>query len=407
MANTEHSVIDFDKTQVHLNPALPLPLQETLLSLGNSHAQTQQSRPFVWILSSGTSTVNQSSYKFIGLTHEAFLASAQAVNNHLLVNSSDSWLNILPLFHVGGLSILYRAFHSKTLCNNLWNSNFKWNPYAFHNSIKDLKATITSLVPTQIHDLIEENLQSPPTLRALVVGGAHLSLELYSKARNLGWPVLPSFGMTEAASQIATASLKSLKSHSIAIDSALSSSPTYPYPDLECLGHIFTQVDENQILSIKGPSLFEGYYPIVDEKPFPWVSPIDAKGWFQTQDCAIIDKTHLKILARRDELIKIRGEIINLASLRNKLASLCSTNLIQYECTIASIPDSRIGQKLILVANTPTNNLPPLLALFNFNVMPFERISDCYGPIEIPKNHLGKILHNQLSHLLSQVPVSN
>ena len=63
----------------------------------------------------------------------------------------------------------------------------------------------SSLVPAQVLDLVRAGLRPPPVLRAIVVGGGAISAELYRDARALGWPVLPSYGMTECCSQIATA----------------------------------------------------------------------------------------------------------------------------------------------------------------------------------------------------------
>jgi len=396
MADNWYSLIDFNKVQIHLNPSLPLSLRENLKSISMSHEVTYN-KPRVWILSSGTSSVNQNSYKLIGLTSDAFFASALAVNNHLLVSNSDSWLNVLPLFHVGGLSILYRSYKANIPCHNLWNNEYKWNPLNYVDSLKNTEATLTSLVPTQVYDLIAANIRAPSKLRAVIVGGASLSHVLYSNARKLGWPLLPSFGMTEAASQIATASIQSLESNATFLSTPSNQSTIFNYPKLRILDHISAEVDINHILSIKGSCLFEGYYPIIEDKSLPWVSPIDSNGWFKTQDCANIDGQNIFILSRTDDVIKINGEMVNLAQLRNKLEGLCSTHLIQYECTICAIPDTRNGFQLILVGNTNSENLQQLFTLFNSSMLPYEKITNCYGPIAIPKNPLGKILHNHLS----------
>ncbi len=80
----------------------------------------------------------------------------------------------------------------------------------FAEEMNEGAVTLTSLVPTQVHDLVQCALACPPSLRAVVVGGAELDPVLGERARELGWPVLQSYGMTEAASQVATASLASL-----------------------------------------------------------------------------------------------------------------------------------------------------------------------------------------------------
>src|SRR5207244_3174402 len=116
----------------------------------------------------------------------------------------------------------------------MFTTSGKWHVFQFHSFLIDSKATLTALVPTQVHDLVANKLRSPKTLRAVIVGGGSLNSELYDEARALGWPVMPSYGMTECASQIATANLKS--------------------PSLNILPHLTIKIVENKIC-IKGESL--------------------------------------------------------------------------------------------------------------------------------------------------------
>ncbi len=87
----------------------------------------------------------------------------------------------------------------------------RWDAPAFAAWLAENQVTHTSLVPTQVHDLVAAGVQAPVSLRAIVVGGGHLDAATGRAARALGWPVLASYGMTEAASQIATQGLDSLK----------------------------------------------------------------------------------------------------------------------------------------------------------------------------------------------------
>ena len=163
-----------------------------------------------WIATSGSS----GRPKLVALSREALLASAEAVNRHLESGPSDVWVNVLPLFHVGGLSILARAERSGArVAGNLDTSALPpWDPREFLDLLEREKATLTSLVPTQVHDLAARELRPPASLRAVLVGGARLTRDLYQAARGLGWPLLPTYGSTELASQAATAELSSLES---------------------------------------------------------------------------------------------------------------------------------------------------------------------------------------------------
>ncbi len=79
----------------------------------------------IWFASSGTLS-GQGVSKWIALSKQALLSSAQAVNQHLTISSSESWVLALPLAHVGGLVILARAHLLKQRVHVLRDHN--WDP---------------------------------------------------------------------------------------------------------------------------------------------------------------------------------------------------------------------------------------------------------------------------------------
>ncbi len=406
--------LDFSTTLIPLNPSLPSSLRATIETLAQNHTNSE---PLVWIMSSGTSASQQSSFKLIGISHKSLLASAQSVNNHLQTEPGDVWVNVLPLFHVGGLSILYRSSLAKIPCHNLWDETYKWNPQHFVETCTAVKATLSSLVPTQVFDLIHGNYQAPKTLRAIVVGGAKLNHELYQKALKLSWPLLPSFGMTELGSQIATGTLHCLSKN--LNSSRVANTFDFIQPELYLLEHHQVKCNDLNQLSIKSSSLMEGYYPIIDGHPRNWVNPIDSEGWYSTPDCAEIkldteiNKLYLNILGRSDDVVKVFGENVNLATLRNRLESLIEThfakefsatknealasNSTPLECTIIPVAHERQGHELLLVGNAPFQLLESIAQQFNLKALPFERLRAHPKKVHIPRTSLGKIQTNLLS----------
>ena len=190
----------------------------------------------IWIATSGTT--RRSGVRWVGLSKNAMRASAEAVNRHLSSSSIDVWINVLPTYHVGGLSILVRAGLSRSKVIDF--SKPKWDAKKYIAEINKHRATLTSLVPTQVYDLVEQELRSPVSLRATIVGGAALDPMLYHRARALGWPLLPTYGMTECCSQVATADLLSLKKSE--------------YPELRPLSHVELQL-RNGRLAIRSESI--------------------------------------------------------------------------------------------------------------------------------------------------------
>ena len=66
------------------------------------------------------------------------------------------------------------------------------------------RITLVSLVPTMLARLLDAGLQRPPTLRWALLGGGPIPPALLERAARAGVPVAPTYGMTEACSQIAT-----------------------------------------------------------------------------------------------------------------------------------------------------------------------------------------------------------
>src|SRR5207302_6063770 len=65
--------------------------------------------------------------------------------------------------------------------------------------------TLVSLVPTMLSRLLDAGLSDPPSLRWALLGGGPIPAPLLERAAGAGVPVAPTYGMTEACSQIVTA----------------------------------------------------------------------------------------------------------------------------------------------------------------------------------------------------------
>src|SRR5262249_37571967 len=108
-----------------------------------------------------TTSGSTGAVKLVALSKAAILASAAAVNGHFGVSGKDVFAAVLPPFHVGGLGIYARAHLSGARVMAM-----EWEPRAFASS----DATIASLVPSQVHDLVESRLRPAPAMRAILVG---------------------------------------------------------------------------------------------------------------------------------------------------------------------------------------------------------------------------------------------
>ena len=314
--------------------------------------------------------------KCVALSKKAFLHSAESVNHHLQVQKEDRWLISLPLFHVGGLSILARSFLSQSPCFIM---KSHWSSKNFLSHLKEHQVTLTSLVPTQVYDLVSQKIKAPDFLKAVVVGGGILHKNLYDSARALHWPLLPSYGMTEASSQIATANIHSLKQKN--------------YPHLEVLKHCQIKIFPGNKIAIKSPALLSGW--LTAENSDTIESPFH-QGWFITEDRGQLEGSALKILGR-DHMCKINGESVSLYELENTLIQVLIGQKCPPNYQLLHAPHPRTGSQIILV--TSENNIELLSHIrkeFNTQVRPFEKIQNCYLVPSLPKGHLLKI---QISNL--------
>lgn len=379
-----------DENYFFTNPKqeCPIPLERVQLEPLKGH---------LFVMTSGTQFK-----KCAALSKKAFLNSAQSVNSHLQIMSQDIWLICLPLFHVGGLSILARSFLSKSQYFIL---KEKWSPKLFLSSLNRYRATITSLTPTQIYDLTICKLKAPSHLRAVAAGGGVLHESLYKAARKLNWPLLPSYGLTELCSQTAAARLDSLHSNA--------------YPSLQILDHCKVKITKEGCIAVQSNSLLTGWFlknrdrnmgrvqksinllKTSMKKEWVFENPVKNK-WFVTEDKGSLKDNgkFLRVLGR-DQMVKIRGENVSLMELGNILEKVLIDCSFQGECRILATPHPRTGFQIDLVSTEQNmQNLLQVRQKFNQKVITNEQIQNCYFVYELPKGSLSKVKINLLRRQL-------
>lgn len=149
------------------------------------------------ILTSGTSGMP----KAIGLTYGNHLWSAVGSAFNLGVEPTDRWLCCLPMFHVGGLSIVLRSVIYGTTA--VVHEGFDVDSVA--ESLEGDGVTVISLVATQLMRLLEADVDLMP-LRAVLVGGGPVPDDVLESAIGRGATVVQTYGLTETASQVTTLS---------------------------------------------------------------------------------------------------------------------------------------------------------------------------------------------------------
>jgi O-succinylbenzoic acid--CoA ligase len=199
------------------------------------------------------------------LTRAHFEASASAGAAVLPVEPDDRWLCCLPVHHVAGLSIFTRCgiFGATVVAE-------PFEPTAIKGVMEAGEVTIASLVPTMLLRLRDAGLEGAPNMRGILLGGGPIPAELLEWAVEVGLPVMPTYGMTETCSQIATA--------------APGERLARPLPGVE-----LRIADDGEIL-VRGPM-------------------VAADGWLHTGDRGrLSDDGQLEVHGRMDDLIVTGGE---------------------------------------------------------------------------------------------------
>lgn len=242
--------------------------------------------------------------------------NALGSNENIALSAGDRWLHSLPLYHVGGLSVLFRCLLAAATV-------VLPEPGATPGAaIPELGATHVSLVSTQLIRLLagEDDLSG---LKAVLLGGGPIPPSLVDRALSRGLPIHTSYGLTEMASQVTT------------------TPPGAGREELRTAGRVLPHrevgVSEDGEVMVRGETLFAGY--VVDGELRP---SLDKDGWFRTGDLGQIDAAgRLKISGRKDNLFVSGGENVQPEEIE---AALCRIGGVE-EAVVVPVPDEEFGHR--------------------------------------------------------------
>ncbi|MBK90625.1 MAG: hypothetical protein CL772_05555 [Chloroflexi bacterium] len=278
--------------------------------------------PFCILFTSGSS----GHPKAVSITRKNIEFSCKASQENLNVTDKDIWLLCMPPYHAGGLSIIYRSI----ILSKIFYILDTFDAYEVMNLIKESKVSIVSLVPTMLNkilDIMEKNkISAPKDFNFVLCGGAKIPENLISRAKKSNIKVLPTYGMTEASSQIATANPEDLDRPNNSVGKILSG-----------LDIRFSKIKEIQI---KGANIAK----YLNQKH---------NSWLETGDYGYLDKNgYLFVEGRIDEMIISGGENINPREIEeevNKIPEIA-------ESYVFGSDDSYWGQKVNLYISLIDNN---------------------------------------------------
>lgn len=290
--------------------------------------EVPEERALVLVPSSGSTGTP----KLVELSRRAFVALTHADATHVAPHADDRALLCLPLSHVGGLSLVIRALAARRSV-----VAFRAGARGLLGSLPDLgralieeRISLVSLVPPVLARLLREcpRIAQESPLRAVLLGGQACSEALYEEARAQGVPVLTSYGLTEACSQVSTSAFP----------------PAVRAPierGVVGVGFPLTGVElrvSDGLIELRGPTLFTRYVG----QPAPFA----ADGFFSTGDRGLFDAERgLFVFGRDSELIITGGENVDPIEVEH---ALLACGPLSAAC-VFGIPDSEFGACVVAV----------------------------------------------------------
>jgi O-succinylbenzoic acid--CoA ligase len=347
---------------------------EALAKLPASAPAQDEAPPEVWVMIFTSGTTGRS--KAVEITEANLRANARFSGENLGSDAEQRWLGNLPLFHVGGIAMVVRC----ALYGCALELEGRFDLDRTIAALHDHSITHASLVPQTLGRVLEAGpLRFSPKLRALLIGGGPSHPEVLAEARSRGLPVLQTYGLTEATSQVATERL--------ADADGTTSGP--PLPGLEVRivdgeGRALPTGAEGDI-EVRGLTVMRGYF----QNPEATARTLQG-GWLHTGDLGALDaRGRLRVFARRSDLILSGGENVYPAELEQLLVGHPAVA----EAAVVGVEDPRWGQVpvAVLVAKAQGVQPPDLDEWCRAQLAGFKVPRRWVWVNELPRNAGGKV----------------
>ncbi len=258
------------------------------------------------VLTSGTSGTPKAAV----FSYQQHYCSALGANDYIPLNIGDKSLLSLPMFHIGGIAIVFRCLLAGATIVIPDDNELTTNINRFH-------ITHASMVNTQLKRLLRQDTTGT-SLKHVLVGGGPVNQLLLTKAGALGINCYHTYGLTEMASQVFTHDQNG-------------TGQTLPYRQLS--------IDIKGEIIVKGETLFLGYFEGGTTR-----LPLDAKGWFHTKDLGKLTGETLLVTGRKDNQFISGGENIQPEEVEGLINSLPGVN----QSIVVPQKDSEYGLKPVV-----------------------------------------------------------
>jgi|HigsolmetaAR203D_1030402.scaffolds.fasta_scaffold01547_3 O-succinylbenzoic acid--CoA ligase len=327
-------------------------------------------------------------------------ASAIGSALNLGLREDDCWLVCLPMYHISGLSAVYKSL-IYGMCIEIME---RFDPRAVNEAILSGRISIISVVTAMLNRMVDDldeldNRSYPERLRCVLLGGGPVPLPLLERCVAKGIPVYQSYGMTETASQIATLSPDYMLSK---LGSA--GKPLF-LSELRIVNERnedASPLESGEIL-VRGPNVTPGYFnrPEATREAF-------RDGWLRTGDIGYVDEDgFLYVQDRRSDLIISGGENVYPAEIESVLAA----HEAVLEAGVTGVDHPVWGKTpaaFVVVRSFPQSESErealkqELLRHCREKLAKYKVPADIHFVAALPRNGTNKLLRRELVRLLPQ-----
>ncbi|MDN6111967.1 MAG: o-succinylbenzoate--CoA ligase [Tetragenococcus halophilus] len=336
--------------------------------------------PFTIIYTSGTTGFPKGVVHTYG--NHWWSAIGSALN--LGISPQDKWLTVLPLFHVSGLSTLFKS----VIYGMPIYLMTSFEPEKVHEALMKNHITMISVVTVMLQRLLEQMATEryPEQLRCVLLGGGPAPKPVLEQARKKEVPVFQSYGLTETSSQIVTLSPQdALRKIGSAGMPLVPAQLKIHDPSTRGVGEIY----------VKGPMVTKGYFnnPTADQKAFQ-------TDWLKTGDLGYLDEEgFLYVVDRRNDLIISGGENIYPSEIESVVSELTGVQ----EVGVTNRSDDQWGEVPVAFIVKDTQNVldeEMVQTYLKSRLASYKVPKKIYFVEQLPRNASNKLMRYKLKEWL-------
>lgn len=312
------------------------------------------------------------------------------------VNHDDVYLNVFPMFHVGGLFVYTLP---QIIMGGTTVLMKRFDPERVLHLLQRERATIFAAVPAMYQMLTQTPAWAQADLSSLrfcTSGGAPLPIPLIEQyTRDKGVRFKQGFGMTEFGPGL----------FALAPEDAIRKAGSIGRPnffvDARIVDRDNRSLGPNQVgeLVLKGPSIATGYF----NNAAAWAEVIDRDGWFHTGDLARYDEDWcFYIVDRLKDMFISGGENVYPA----EIEAVLYRHPAVFQCAVVGVPDPKwgeVGKAFVVLKPGQSPEAEELLAYLGDQLARYKIPRYLAFLPALPISAAGKVLRRELRGQANQV----